>query len=98
MLRWVREYEKRYFNGRVIVLGVKIQPKLRDYASYGLFGIVDVSDEVIRSPKLVRILLLHELIHGKLFLESENTEIKHGPRFQAEVKRLIAEGAYDAIL
>jgi hypothetical protein len=98
MLLWVRDYEKLYFSGRRIVLSVKIQPKFPDYASYGLFGVVDISDEVIRSPKLARILLLHELVHGKLFLDTRNSEITHGAKFQAEVKRLIRAGAYDNIL
>jgi hypothetical protein len=98
MLRWVREYERRYFNGKRLAIAVTIQPRLADYASYGLFSIIDISDEVIRSHKLVRILLLHELVHGKLFLETNNTEVKHGPRFQAEVKRLMAQGAYDTLL
>jgi hypothetical protein len=98
MLRWVRLYEKSYFDGQRLVLAVEIKPKLPDYAVYGLFGIVDISDEVTRSPRLVRILLLHELIHGKLFHATGDSEIKHGSRFRAEVKRLLAAGAYDTIL
>ena len=58
--------------------------------------------EVLRSEKLVRILLLHEMVHSTLFLQShardEKQEDGHGPRFRAEVKRLMSAGAYDTLL
>ncbi len=102
MMRWVRAYERSYFNGERLVLGIEIKYKLPQIACLGLFSFVEISDEVLRSEKLIRILLLHEMVHSKLFLQShrrdEKQEDGHGPRFRAEIKRLMSAGAYDTLL
>jgi SprT-like family len=102
MLRWVRSYEKIYFNSERLVLGIEIKHKLPQIAFLGLFSFIEISDDILRSEKLVRILLLHELIHSKHFLQShrrdEKQEHGHGPRFRAEIKRLMSAGAYDKLL
>ena len=102
MMRWVRSYEKRYFKNERLVLGIEIKHKLPQIASLGLFSFIEISDDILRSEKLVRILLLHEMAHSKLFLQShrrdEKREHGHGPRFRAEIKRLISAGAYHKLL
>jgi hypothetical protein len=102
MMRWVRSYEKRYFKNERLVLGIEIKHKLPQIASLGLFSFIEISDDILRSEKLVRILLLHEMAHSKLFLQSHRRDQKqeqgHGPRFRAEIKRLISAGAYDKLL
>ena len=49
-------------------------------------------------PKLCRVLILHELIHSKLYRENGDPDEAHGERFQAEVKRLWGAGAYAKVL
>jgi hypothetical protein len=102
MMRWVRSYEKSYFKNERLVLGIEIKHKLPQMASFALFSFIEISDEILHSKKLVRILLLHEMVHSKLFLQSHRRDEKHeqghGPRFGAEIKRLISAGAYDKLL
>jgi hypothetical protein len=102
MLLWVRSYEKSYFQNKRLVLGIEIKHKLPEVACLGLFTFVEISDAILHSEKLVRILLLHEMVHSKLFLQSherdEKQEHGHGPRFRAEIKRLMSAGAYDKLL
>lgn len=102
MMRWVRSYEKRYFKNERLVLGVEIKHKLPQMASLGLFSFIEISDDILRSERLVRILLLHEMAHSTLFLQSHHRDEKqehgHGPRFRAEIKRLMSAGAYDKLL
>jgi hypothetical protein len=102
MMRWIRSYEKSYFNNERLVSGIEIKHKLPQIACLGLFSFIEISDDILRSEKLVRILLLHELIHSKLFLQSHSRDKKqehgHGPRFRAEIKRLMSAGAYDKLL
>jgi hypothetical protein len=102
MMRWVRSYEKTYFKKERLVLGIEIKQKLPQVASLGLFSFIEISNDILRSEKLVRILLLHEMAHSKLFLQSHRRDQKqeqgHGPRFRAEIKRLISAGAYDKLL
>jgi hypothetical protein len=102
MMRWVRSYEKRYFKNERLVLGIETKHNFPQIASLGLFSFIEISDDILRSEKLVRILLLHEMVHSKLFLQShrhdEKQEHGHGPRFRAEIKRLISAGAYDKLL
>jgi SprT-like family len=102
MMLWVRSYEKKYFKNERLVLGIEIKHKLPQIASLGLFSFIEISDDILRSEKLVRILLLHEMAHSKLFLEShrrdKKQEVGHGHRFRAEIKRLMSAGAYDQLL
>ena len=102
MMRWVRSYEKRYFKNERLVLGIEIKHKLPQIASLSLFSFIEISDDILRSEKLVRILLLHEMVHSKLFIlahrRDEKQEHGHGPRFRAEIKRLISAGAYQMLL
>jgi len=48
--------------------------------------------------KLCSILVLHELIHSKLYKNNGDPDEKHGPRFKAEVKRLMDAGVYAKLL
>jgi hypothetical protein len=102
MMRWVRSYEKSYFNNERLVLGIEIKHKLPQMACLGLFSFIEISDEIVRSKKLVRILLLHEMVHSRLFLRSCSRDARqehgHGARFRTEIKRLMSAGAYDEIL
>jgi hypothetical protein len=102
MLRWIRAYEKHYFNGERLALGIETKHALPQMACLGLFSVIEISNDVLCSEKIVRILLLHELVHSKLFLQAhtrdEKVEQGHGPRFRAEIKRLVSAGAYDRLL
>jgi hypothetical protein len=49
-------------------------------------------------PKLCRILILHELIHSRLYHENGDPDEAHGERFQAEIKRLWDSGAYAKVM
>ena len=49
-------------------------------------------------PKLCRLLVLHELIHNKLYKKHGAPQEDNGEEFQAEVKRLWDGGAYVDLL
>lgn len=49
-------------------------------------------------PKLCRILILHELIHSKLYRDNGNPDEAHGERFQAGARKLWDAGAYANVL
>lgn len=51
-----------------------------------------------RSFKISGVLLLHELIHHKLFIRDGYMADEEGPNFQVEVARLFKEGAYAKFL
>jgi hypothetical protein len=50
------------------------------------------------SEKFSRIALLHEMIHINLIEDNGDPDENHGSRFQAEVQRLFAAGAYRNLL
>jgi hypothetical protein len=48
--------------------------------------------------KTTKILILHELIHWKLYSESKDPDENEGKKFYAELSRLKSEGAYTGLL
>jgi len=49
-------------------------------------------------PKVCKIMILHELIHSKLFKVNGDADGQEGAAFEAEVDRLWEEGVYRKLL
>lgn len=94
----LRGYESRYFADSVPVQNIRVV-QMDNAACYLLAeDCLCISDAVVRSWKLIRILILHELIHRKLLAQNGDPDREEGERFQVEVKRLWEAGAYRKLL
>ncbi len=60
--------------------------------------VIQISRAIVRCPKICKLLILHELIHHKLWVTTGNAHREEGLNFQREVERLWSEGAYKGIL
>lgn len=96
---WENAYQKAYFP--------KLDPKCRilivdnaggaacfDHTTKTLY----IETAATISEKMSRILLLHEMIHVNFIEDGQDPDEAHGIRFQSEVKRLFAAGAYSKLL
>jgi hypothetical protein len=92
--RWYRTYNRRYFNGE---LPPNIPLKLvedRDHRGYVLGEkrescTIAINEAYYWDTGIGRMTLLHEMVHVKLCPYPN-----HGPRFQEEMQRLAASGAF----
>lgn len=55
-------------------------------------GTIRIDTTLQGSPKLAKIVMLHEMVHARYPLYG------HGKKFQAEIDRLYAAGAYGGLL
>jgi hypothetical protein len=74
----------------------------RDFTLEGMFGLVGKQPFILLNPalksdppKLTRA-LCHEMVHAYLFSVGDTTS-HHGPAFQAVLRRLSAEGAFEGV-
>jgi hypothetical protein len=95
---WIREYTGLL--ATVEICTVKIgEPHPRGPSVYFPEKIlIAISERITPFHELAKIALLHEVIHVKLYAENEDADEAHGKRFQAEMQRLIAAGAYNNLL
>src|SRR6266850_2909119 len=92
---FVRWAEPRYFKGIEPVSAVGISADLEGPACFlSNENRILVNAAVAQFPRWCGVLLLHELIHSKLYKQNGDPDEDHGERFQAELDRLTVEGAY----
>jgi len=94
----LRNYEKRFFPGVPTITAIRVQKMQNAGCYFPLDNCLCISESIAQSWKLVRIIILHELIHHKLRCENGDDDPKEGIRFQAELDRLWAEGIYRKLL
>ena len=74
----------------------------KDKTSMGCY--LPSTDTIVLDPGIVaqvktcQIVMLHELVHRKLYKENGDADEEHGERFQTEIRRLFELGAYRALL
>jgi hypothetical protein len=94
----LRHYELRYFADSAPIQNIRVVP-MDNAACYVLEeNCLYVSEASALSWKLIRIVILHELIHRKLLAQNGDPDPDEGDRFQAEVQRLWDAGAYRRLL
>jgi hypothetical protein len=95
---FMRTFQKRYFRAMPEVADLIVAP-LEDAASFlPNENKIQIHPALAPFPKLARIVILHELIHCKLYKENGDADAAEGPRFQTEVKKLLEAGAYKGLL
>ena len=96
-------YQKKYFPGPSPELEIEItaHPEFGGTAAYApTEKKIFIAKGLTAFEKCTRIALLHEMVHANLHVRGLDPDPKHehGPEFKAEVKRLMAAGAYDDLL
>lgn len=100
-----------HFGGRLQAIPVRWEPRLaevgvlagRSFTLEGMFGHVNGHPVILLDPDLAGDVdaldraLCHEIVHAFLWTTGE-ASTQHGPRFQAELERLAAAGAFTGIL
>lgn len=99
--RWATAYQKKYFPDCQPDVKIFVNESPKFYGA-GCFVpdemAIHISGNIAPFEGLTKIALLHEMIHIKLHADNGDPDENHGPRFKAEVKRLMSEGAYDNLL
>jgi hypothetical protein len=95
---FMRAYQKRYFRSTTEVVDLVVS--LLEGPSCFLPGknTIQIHPSLAPFTKLSKIVILHELIHSKLFKENGDPDEAEGQRFQTEVKKLLEAGAYKGLL
>jgi hypothetical protein len=95
---FLRHFENKYFQDVEPITTVEVGdidgPSKYDPAT----NVISVHKAVAQFPKVCRVLLLHELIHNKLWKQRKEREDGHGELFQKEVKELLENSAYTGLL
>lgn len=96
-LRWTyRKYNRRYFGGRLPAVDIRFADI--DDGCLGICIVFAGTHEIriarpIRSwGKVVKCTVLHEMCHVAL-----PKRVEHGPRFEREMQRLAAAGAFKGL-
>ena len=105
-----QEINERYFGNKLPGIPVLWEPRLaevgpliaEDYEEDGLcvFGsnnFILLNSRIGRNAAETRKVLCHEMVHEYLFINGD-TKTHHGAAFQTELRRLLTEGAFQAIL
>lgn len=99
---WATALQAKYFPGfdaSEMQVAVDVEPHPRGPSVYfPEKNLIAISERITPFHELAKIALLHEMIHVKLYAENKDADEAHGERFQAEMQRLIAEGAYNNLL
>lgn len=97
---WLRKYEKEHFSDvRPPVLRVHVRSVDKGPACYLIQeNVILIHPAVAPFLKVCRVLILHELIHSKLFKQNGDPDESEGERFQQERERLWDENAYKDLL
>jgi hypothetical protein len=83
---------RRYYNDEVPhTTSVTWAPLNGDNGDYQ-DGAIRIDTTLQGSPRLVKIIMLHEMIHARY------PRLTHGKKFRAELKRLFDLGAYSKLL
>jgi len=97
---WLRSLERRFFSDVIPqIAGITVEDHP---AARVRFEPAENRIYLIRSllpfPKVCKIMILHELIHSKLFKVNGDADGQEGAAFEAEVDRLWEEGVYRKLL
>jgi len=99
LANWANNYQRKYFRGPEPTISIRINP---GGSEGGCFKpkqqVVSIPHALTAFEKSCRIVLLHEMVHVNLASENGDPDPNHGLRFKSEIKRLIAQGAYDNLL
>lgn len=101
--RWVKHYNKKYFDGKLPEVQVGFNDEIPDdhgtqitvsldYPPGHKIHQIHISPETHCSNRQLKLTLLHELVHLKLVPYSQ-----HGKRFEAEMLVLASKGAFKDI-
>jgi hypothetical protein len=99
LCKWAEAYQKAYFprhnpECKILIADDAGGPACFEHTT----KIMYIETAATISEKLSRILLLQEMIHINFIEDRQDPDESHGVRFQAEVKRLFAAGAYSKLL
>ena len=87
------KYNKKYFKNKLKISDIRFGKSLglgqTDYNKQ--FPSITIIPQLKKSNRILKIVLLHEMIH---VLGIDN----HGPKFIRRVHRLVRQGAYDDLL
>lgn len=99
---WATALQAKYFHGfdaSNMRVAIDVEPHPRGPSVYfPEKNSIAISERITPFHELAKIALLHEMIHVKLYVEYKDPDEAHGQRFQAEMQRLISEGAYNNLL
>jgi hypothetical protein len=96
---WADVYQKTYFPRHNPDIHIEFVDDAGGPACFvRLMRTMYIEKSATVSEKFSRIALLHEMIHINLIEDNGDPDENHGSRFQAEVKRLFASGAYSKLL
>jgi hypothetical protein len=96
----LRYFEKKYFSGIEAVSSIKVLDDPRTASCYFPESkSIQLNFGVARFRQLAEFLILHELIHHKLFLQNADyAKDPYGEPFRRETQELLKRGAYDKLL
>lgn len=99
LAKWANEYQTRYFAGFDPAITIRIVAGSAQGPCFMLaLGLICVPESLTRFEKCCRIILLHEIIHINLHLQTGDADPEHGVRFEAEILRIFSQGGYRALL
>jgi hypothetical protein len=99
LLAILSHYQNIYFPDVQPILSIEFAASLQGPSRVWPQKDLIEADERLRNfPKLCCILVLHELIHYKLFKKHGKEQSDVGEEFLAEVRRLWDKGAYEGLL
>jgi predicted metal-dependent hydrolase len=95
--QWFRRYNRKYFGGKLPEVSIRFEKMNRLYLGWSIrmgseWTGIEIAKTMQGWPKLVRCILLHEMVHVSL-----PTKLLHGPRFEKEMLRLAKAGAFRGI-
>jgi hypothetical protein len=95
----LRDYERKYFPDVEPISSVEVLENTDDPASFiPSQNLIRMSRVYTPFYKIIAVMLLHELIHSKLYKENGDPDKNEGERFQCEIDRLWVQGAYRKLL
>ncbi len=99
LCKWAEAYQKTYFPRHNPECEILIVDDAGGPACYDhLTKTMHIEKAATISEKMSRILLLHEMVHINFIEGGQDPDENHGIRFQSEIKRLFAAGAYSKLL
>jgi hypothetical protein len=90
--RWFRYYNKKYWNNELPDDTVLLWAPLTDAHGEARVKEIRLDPGLQLFPKFMRIILLHEMAHLR------NLRWHHGKKFQNEIDRLYAAGAFRGLI
>lgn len=109
--RLYEDIDQRHFGGKLPAMPVRWEPDLAKVGSLagqtftleGMFGHVGTRSAILLNPSLqadqaaMQRALCHEMVHAYLYASGDGST-DHGPAFQAVLRRLSNEGAFEGVM